>query len=177
MYVASGSFGAEVKSNCPGWMASAKIQSDVNFCPVCSKTSATQWTLVLRQINEEEAVYVCENPDCCYPVGYDIEFIKRPEPVLTDDQEKPDLFDIKELDTTARFNYVFELNKKQDFSLSENSDEDFNTVSVNLSLQPTHQQKQPSPVPQERFCENNSWNTTFDSFLDPEVAAYLDAAQ
>ena len=163
--------------DCPGWMASAEKESDVKFCPVCSKTNAAQWTLVLRQINEEEAVYVCENPDCCYPVGYDVEFIKRPEPVLTDDQGKLDLFDIEEVDTAARFNYLFELNKEQDSSLSENSDEGFHAASVNIaSFQPAQQQEQPCPIPQEGF-ENSTWNNTFDSFLDPEVAAYLDAAQ
>ena len=45
-------------------------------CPVCA--GCGRRSLILRQINAEEAIYVCENPACSYPVGYDATFIRRP---------------------------------------------------------------------------------------------------
>lgn len=52
------------------------------FCPVCDGSGGM--ILTLRQINAEEAVYVCENPACCYPVGYDAQLVRRPILALLD---------------------------------------------------------------------------------------------
>ncbi len=64
--------------------ASSEKSKNENWCTACSEGL---WKLVLRQINAEEAVYVCENPDCTYPVGYEVDFIKRPVPGLSGKKE------------------------------------------------------------------------------------------
>ena len=47
-------------------------------CPVCSKDSSKPCnTLILRQINDSEAIYVCSNPDCYYPVGQEVTVVER----------------------------------------------------------------------------------------------------
>lgn len=47
-------------------------------CPLCSKgRSDPVKTLTLRQINDSEAIYVCSNPDCVYPVGQEVTIIER----------------------------------------------------------------------------------------------------
>ena len=47
-------------------------------CPLCSKNSSDHSsTLTLRQINDSEAIYVCSNPDCHYPVGQEVVTVER----------------------------------------------------------------------------------------------------
>lgn len=58
------------------------------LCPVCGELGSGQSSLMLRQINAEEAIYVCENPACCYPVGYDVKSVKRPIPTLLGDKQE-----------------------------------------------------------------------------------------
>lgn len=71
-------------------------KSEKKWCPICNKSNVGQRSLVLRQINMEEAVYVCENPDCCYPVGFQVDCIKRSVPTLIEKQRKIDSIDLKE---------------------------------------------------------------------------------
>ena len=50
-------------------------------CPLCSEVGRSG-TLVLRQINAEEAVYVCNNSQCPYPVGLSDQLVQNPVPEL-----------------------------------------------------------------------------------------------
>ena len=53
-------------------------------CPVCCEVGRPG-TLVLRQINAEEAVYVCNNSQCPYPVGTSDSTVLNPVPELRED--------------------------------------------------------------------------------------------
>ena len=50
-------------------------------CPLCSEVGRSG-TLVLRQINAEEAVYVCNNSQCPYPVGLSDQLVQNLVPEL-----------------------------------------------------------------------------------------------
>ena len=50
-------------------------------CPLCSEVGRSG-TLVLRQINAEEAIYVCNNGQCPYPVGLSDQLVQNPVPEL-----------------------------------------------------------------------------------------------
>ena len=50
-------------------------------CPVCNRSGRTT-SLSLRQVNATEAIYVCNDPDCLYPVGEEITVITRTVPEL-----------------------------------------------------------------------------------------------
>lgn len=57
-------------------------KTDGKPCPLCSvATSSSNTTsssiLTLRQINFSEAIYVCSNPECVYPVGDELVVVKR----------------------------------------------------------------------------------------------------
>ena len=91
-------------------MASVPAQeekSNKKWCPICSKSGNGHGNLVLRQINAEEAVFVCENPDCCYPVGFEVNFIKRPVAALNEKQGEVDSTNLKEVDSTNSLGIVF----------------------------------------------------------------------
>lgn len=68
---------------------SSTIRSKPSPCPVCSRSG----TLILRQINATEAMYVCDNPECFYPVGEEITIIKRAIPELMCDLERASALD------------------------------------------------------------------------------------
>lgn len=51
-------------------------------CPVCTRSGRTTTSLSLRQVNATEAIYVCNDPDCLYPVGEEITVITRTVPEL-----------------------------------------------------------------------------------------------
>ena len=55
-----------------------------NYCPLCAGSGGGR--LTLRQINAEEALYVCENPACYYPVGYEITLVRKQVPALLGEQ-------------------------------------------------------------------------------------------
>lgn len=55
-------------------------------CPVCGGSG--NGILILRQINATEALYVCNNPECFYPVGDEVTIIKRAIPELMSDLER-----------------------------------------------------------------------------------------
>jgi hypothetical protein len=58
-------------------------------CPVCNGSGhTTAGTLSLRQINATEAIYVCNNPECFYPVGGEVITVKRDVPELMSGQEQ-----------------------------------------------------------------------------------------
>ena len=51
---------------------------DDKVCPLCNANGSEQnGILTLRQINAKEAIYVCENPNCIYPVGEEVKIIHR----------------------------------------------------------------------------------------------------
>ncbi len=61
-------------------------------CPVCSSSSSgpPSNTLILRQINDTEAIYVCSNPDCVYPVGQEVITVERTiREMMPDFQDTP----------------------------------------------------------------------------------------
>lgn len=66
----------------------AKVLQDSNTiksCPVCNRSGHTtngNGVLILRQINATEAIYVCNNTECFYPVGEEVAIIKRTVPEL-----------------------------------------------------------------------------------------------
>ena len=55
-------------------------------CPVSNCCSS----LILKQINADEAVYVCSNPECFYPVGEEVEIVSRKVPELSLKEELQD---------------------------------------------------------------------------------------
>lgn len=60
-------------------------KAESKVCPLCragGSESNTSCSLTLRQINATEAIYVCNNPDCDYPVGEEVVVIKRVIPEL-----------------------------------------------------------------------------------------------
>ncbi len=59
---------------------------DKKFCPLCSVPGSSQGSspLSLRQINANEAIYVCNNQECLYPVGEAVEIIQNKVPELLD---------------------------------------------------------------------------------------------
>ena len=57
-------------------------------CPLCCEVGRPG-TLVLRQINAEEAVYVCNNSQCPYPVGISDSTVLNPVPELREDSSTP----------------------------------------------------------------------------------------
>ena len=74
---------------------------DTNPCPVCSRSdigaSANGGTLILRQINATEAIYVCDNPECVYPVGEEITVVRSLVPELMSDLERSMALESKEI--------------------------------------------------------------------------------
>ena len=57
-------------------------------CPLCSEVGRSG-TLVLRQINAREAVYVCNNSQCPYPVGLSDQIVQNPVPELQPNADQP----------------------------------------------------------------------------------------
>ena len=57
-------------------------------CPVCCEFGRTG-THVLRQINAEEAVYVCNHSQCPFPVGVSDQVIQNPVPELRTNSDHP----------------------------------------------------------------------------------------
>lgn len=57
-------------------------------CPVCSEVGRTG-ALVLRQINAEEGIYVCNNSQCPYPVGISDNTIQISVPELREISNEP----------------------------------------------------------------------------------------
>ena len=66
-------------------------------CPVCGVGPAKSCnsTLTLRQINFSEAIYVCSNEECCYPVGEEVEplIVKRDISQLLSEEKKSSLME------------------------------------------------------------------------------------
>lgn len=58
------------------------------LCPLCCEVGRSG-TLVLRQINAEEAIYVCNNSQCPYPVGLSDQIIQNPVPELQPNADQP----------------------------------------------------------------------------------------
>ena len=50
---------------------------NASLCPLC-KDLGRSGELLLRQLNTKEALYVCNNSRCPYPVGISTETISRP---------------------------------------------------------------------------------------------------
>ena len=50
---------------------------NASLCPLC-KDLGRSGELFLRQLNTKEALYVCNNSRCPYPVGISTETISRP---------------------------------------------------------------------------------------------------
>ncbi len=53
-----------------------------SICPLC-RGNNRQGELRLRQINAQEAVYVCTNSHCPYPVGFNSATVHRPVREMT----------------------------------------------------------------------------------------------
>ena len=66
-------------------------------CPVCGVGAAKSCnsTLTLRQINFSEAIYVCSNEECYYPVGEEVEplIVKRDISQLLSEEKKSSLME------------------------------------------------------------------------------------
>ena len=66
-------------------------------CPVCGvgEAKSCNSTLTLRQINFSEAIYVCSNEECCYPVGEEVEplIVKRDISQLLSEEKKSSLME------------------------------------------------------------------------------------
>jgi len=65
-------------------------KTEVRLCPLCGvndegKEVGDRGTLSLRQINSKEAIYVCNNPNCIYPVGEEVVVVERIVPELLSD--------------------------------------------------------------------------------------------
>ena len=58
-------------------------------CPACCEVGRTG-TLVLRQINAKEAIYVCNDSLCPYPVGLSDKIVENPVPELQPDADQPE---------------------------------------------------------------------------------------
>lgn len=59
-------------------------------CPLCSSTGHADpsCTLTLKQVNATEAIYVCNNSECTYPVGEEVIIVKRTiSELLSDSQD------------------------------------------------------------------------------------------
>lgn len=76
--------------------------NEADPCPLCGRPDAGArgsdgggGTLILRQINATEAIYVCDNPECTYPVGEEVAVVERPVPELLSDVERDVVLDSK----------------------------------------------------------------------------------
>ena len=72
-------------------------------CPACCEVGRSG-TLTLRQINADEAVYVCENSQCPYPVGQNDLVVHNPVPEL-----QPNAENQQENGKLARHTYSFDV--------------------------------------------------------------------
>lgn len=57
-------------------------------CPLCTEVGRSG-TLVLRQINANEAIYVCNNSQCPYPVSLSDQIVQNPVPELQPNADQP----------------------------------------------------------------------------------------
>lgn len=148
--------------------AQKDLGSNDKWCPVCGGPDSGQRSLILRQINAEEAVYVCENSACCYPVGYDVKVVRRPMPELLG----------KPKDTEGTTNQSGHSRKEID-NTNGNSKSNVLQTLESASSQPLVQ-VQASSVEMTGMYEETTWNSTaamIDSLLDPEVVDFFDSMQ
>ena len=57
-------------------------------CPLCTEVGRSG-TLLLRQINANEAVYVCNNSQCPYPVSLSDQIVQNSVPELQPNADQP----------------------------------------------------------------------------------------
>lgn len=124
------------------------VGRDSTVCPVCrSNGSEPCDTLVLRQISATEAIYVCSNPTCVYPVGHEAVFVKR-----TVEEMMPDY---------------------ENISIPEEDNGKLDRVIWNASanLPGSHHAAGDKSEPQESL--ENWFND--DDLLDPDIGDWLDS--
>lgn len=64
-----------------------EAETSIDICPLCEELGRTG-KLSLKQINALEALYVCNNSKCPYPVGMSAETVHRPVKELLDPSEE-----------------------------------------------------------------------------------------
>lgn len=115
-------------------------------CPVCIRSGHPTSTLILRQVNATEAIYVCDHPECCYPVGEEMMAVRRIVPELVERAEE------REPIATVQVSAVLSVQEEstsQDSALTSN----LHTASPDQALPET-------------------W---YDSLVDPDVCSWLDS--
>ena len=122
-------------------------------CPVCSTgKSGPSSTLILRQINATEAIYVCSNPNCVYPVGQEVVTVER-----TLREMMPDY---------------------QESSPPEENGKQLQNVFFMICITFPHAAGDQYSLecksgPQDQAPSDNWFNT--DDFLDPDIGDWLDS--
>lgn len=60
------------------------------LCPLCIANGRFS-NLSLRQINAKEAIFVCGNSECSYPIGEEVKTVQRIIPELLNEAERKSL--------------------------------------------------------------------------------------
>ena len=142
------------------------MDSGMKLCPLCSTEHAdTSCTLILKQVNATEAIYVCSNSECTYPVGEEVIVVKRTIMELLSDSDSQDDAAITSLSIQERNNDV-------QCNNSDHAISDSCVMYADSGTECKSSVSPPSLLPPPMDTIPEAW---YDSLMDTDVCNWLDS--